>query len=131
MLTLTVDLVNHAPENKSCKEQKKRDRPSGAISLRKSSKDKRLGRARLVLCFRKHAPTIERVVDDLAHCRSLRIYVHSVARFEMSDDALSRYLERHAIELRKSARLDMIDSHKPLVQRQVCIKSHDCLNSSN
>jgi hypothetical protein len=24
----------------------------------------------------------------------------------------------------------MIDSRKPLIQRQVCIKSHDCLYSS-
>src|SRR5688572_2517551 len=88
-----------------------------------------LGRARLVLCFRKHATAVKRIVDDLAYRRSLWINVHSVARFQMSDDTLGRDVESHAVQLGKPARLDMINSHKPLIQRQVCIKSHDCLNS--
>ena len=91
----------------------------------------RLGCASLFLSFCEHATTVERVIDNLAHGRSLWIDVHSVACFEMPDDAFSRNLECHAGQLRKAPGLDMIDSHKPLVQRQVCIKSHDCLNPSN
>ena len=47
----------------------------------------------------KHATAVQRIVDDLAHCRSLWVDVHSVARFQMSDDTLCCYLERQAIEL--------------------------------
>ena len=102
----------------------------GAISLEKQPKKKRLRRAGVFLSFSKHATAIQRIVNDLAHCRSLWVDVHSVARFEVSDDTFCSYLEGEAVEFRKTARLDVIDSHKPLIQRQVCIKSHDCLHSS-
>src|SRR5687767_7416919 len=88
-----------------------------------------LSSARLVLCFREHATAVKRIVDNLAYRRSLWINVHSIARFQVSDDALGCDIESHAVQFRKPACLDMIDSHKPLIQRQVCIKSHDCLNS--
>lgn len=71
----------------------------GAISLEKQPKKKRLRRAGVFLGFSKHATAIQRIVDDLAHCRSLWVDVHSVARFQMSDDTLGRYVERQAIEL--------------------------------
>src|SRR5689334_3656605 len=86
--------------------------------------------ASVLFGFSEHATAVQRIINDLAHCRSLRIDVHSVARFEVSDDALRSYLESNAVKLRITTRLDVIDSHKPLIQRQVCIKSHDCLYSS-
>jgi len=95
--------------------QTKRDRPRGAISSRKKLRDKRLGRARLFVSFREHATTVQRVINDLAYGRGLRIDVHSVARFEMTDDAFRRNVERRPGQLREATSLDMIDSHKPLI----------------
>jgi hypothetical protein len=118
MLTLAIDLVNRVLAiDKKTKVQRANEKrsPERGDLFAKRSRDKRLGRAGLVLCFRKHATTIQRIVDDLAYCRSFRINVHPVARLEMSDDAFGRYLESHAVQLRKAARLNMIDSHKPLV----------------
>jgi hypothetical protein len=89
-----------------------------------------LSRAGMFLSLREHATAVQRIINDLANRRSFRIYIHSVARFQMSDDAFCGYLESDAVELGITSRLYMIDSHKPLIQRQVCIKSHDCLYSS-
>jgi hypothetical protein len=58
-----------------------------------------LSRAGMFLGLSKHATAIQRIVDDLAHCRSLGIDVHSVARFQVSNDAFCSYLESDAIEL--------------------------------
>jgi hypothetical protein len=130
MLTPVTDLVNRGYlREQLCQRPTKRDRPPGRSLAEKLEMD-RLRRARLVLGFREHASTVQRIVDDLAHGRSFRINVHPVASFEVSDDALSCDFESNAVQLGIPARLDMIDSHKPLIQRQVCIKSHDCLNSS-
>ena len=63
----------------------------------------------------EHATAVERIVDDLAHCRSFRINVHSVARFQVSDDALCSNLKSQAVQLRITTRLDVIDSHNPLI----------------
>ena len=81
----------------------------------KNKPEIRLRSAGVFFCFSKHATAIQCIIDDLAHCRSLGINVHSVARFQMSNDTLSSYLECQAIKLRKTTRLDVIDSHKPLI----------------
>src|SRR4051794_23727311 len=95
-------------------EQIKRDRPGGRPLL-KNSERYCLRRAGVFFSFSKHATAVQRIVDDLAHCRSFRIDIHSVARFQMSDDTFCSYLERQAIKLRKTTCLDVIDSHKPLI----------------
>src|SRR6185369_6047141 len=107
----------------------KRDRPPGAISFNRT-RDRALRSAGVFFGFSEHATAVQRIVDDLAHGRSFRINVHSVASFEVSDDTFSGYVQGDSVEFRKTARLNVIDSHKPLIQRQVCIKSHDCLHSS-
>jgi hypothetical protein len=94
--------------------QTKRDRPVGATSLKKQQRYSLRG-ACAFFGFRKHATAVKRIVNNLTHCRSLWINVHSVARFQMSDDTLGSYLERQAIKLRKTTCLDVIDSHKPLI----------------
>ena len=101
----------------------------GATSFKKDMRYS-LSRAGVFLGFSEHATAVQRIIDDLAHCRSLWIDVHSVARFEVPDDALRGYLKSNAVELRITTRLNVINSTKPLIQRQVCIKSHDCLYSS-
>src|SRR5205085_10019472 len=105
------------------------DRPRWTISF--DNRDRRiLGSACVFLGFGKHATTVQCIVNNLADGRSLRINVHSVARFQMSDNTLGYYLESDAVDFRIASRLNMIDPHKPLIQRQVCIKSHDCPHSS-
>ena len=59
----------------------------------------------MFLGFSKHATAVQRIVDDLAHCGSLWVDVHSVARFQMSDDTLGSYLERQARRFSKAAHL--------------------------
>ena len=55
--------------------------------------------ASVLFGFSEHATTVQRIINDLAHCRSLWIDVHSVARFEVPDDALCSYLESNAVKL--------------------------------
>jgi len=93
----------------------KRDRPVGATSFENKQRYSLRRAGVLLFGFRKHATTVQRIVNNLTHCRSLWIDVHSVARFQMSDDTLSRYVKRQAIKLRKTTCLDVIDSHKPLI----------------
>ena len=74
-----------------------------------------LRRARVFLGFSKHATAVQRIVNDFAHRGSLWIDVHSIARFQVSDDTLGGYLLRQTVELLKATRLNVIDSHKPLI----------------
>jgi hypothetical protein len=108
--------------------QTKRDRPRGRSLLCKRKRS--LSRAGVFLGLGEHATTVQRIVDDLAHCRSFGINIHSVAGLQVSDDALGSDLEGEPAQLGIAPRLNMIDPHKPLIQRQVCIKSHDCSHSS-
>ena len=71
--------------------------------------------ARVFLSFSEHATAVQRIINDLAHCRSFWIDVHSVARFEVSDDTFRSYLKGNTVQLRKTARLNVINSHKPLI----------------
>jgi hypothetical protein len=97
MLTPVNDLVNRGCLREQLfKDQQKEIARRGDLLLKGLAMD-RLSRAGLFLGFREHASTVQRIVDDLAHGRSLRINVHSVASFEVSDDPLSRDLERNAV----------------------------------
>src|SRR5689334_11588071 len=66
--------------------QNKKRSPAGAISFEKHERLS-LGGAGVFFGFSEHATAVERIIDDLAHCRSFRIDVHSVARFQVSNDA--------------------------------------------
>jgi len=129
---LSTELQGHTFNSVACYHVKKRKQKEIARGGRSLLIDDRrsLGGACVFLGLGKHATTVQRIVDNLADGRSFRINVHSVARFQMSDNTLGRYLECDAVEFRIASRLNMIDLHKPLIQRQVCIKSHDCLHSS-
>ena len=97
MLTPVIDLVNRGYQREQLVQRPtKRDRPPGAISLERLQME-RLRRAALVLRLRKHASTVQCIIDDLAHGRGFRIDVHSVASFEVPDDALSRNLKSNAV----------------------------------
>jgi hypothetical protein len=81
--------------------------------------------------FCENSTTVQRVIDDLAYGGCFWIYIHPVARFQMSNNSLGRDLKRNSYQLRIATRLDVIDSQEPFIQRQVCIKSHDYVKSSN
>ena len=95
------------------REQIKRDRPRGR-PLQKTREIELRG-ARVFFGLSEHATAVERIIDDLAHCRSFRINVHSVARFQVSNDALCSNVKSQAVQLRITTRLDVIDSHNPLI----------------
>jgi hypothetical protein len=95
MLTPVIDLVNRTI---GCKRTHKKRSPVGAISLERSKQIKRLRRARLVVRLREYATSVERIINDFAHCRRFGINIHSVARFQVSDDALGCDFESHAVQ---------------------------------
>jgi len=83
-----------------------------------------------VACLRENSAPVQCVVYDLTNSGGFGIDVHTVTRFEMSDDAFSGDLKRNSCQLGIASRLDMINSEQPLIQRQMCIKSHDYVKSS-
>ena len=82
-----------------CKCSKQKEIARGGDLFFGKTTDENLSRACVFLGFGVHATTVQCIVDDLAHCRSFWINVHSVARFQMPDNTLGRYLERDAIKL--------------------------------
>ena len=80
-------------------------------------------------CFGINTPTVERIVDDFSDGGNIRIDVHSIASCEMTNNPLGSYLKHRAGQLRKTPRLNVIDSLKPLSQRQALIEIHDLIFS--
>src|SRR5205807_8624631 len=78
--------------------------------------------------FSVYTTSVESIVDNLSNCRNVRIHIHAVARGEMTNDALCRNFTCGAGQFRKSPCLNMIDSLKPLSQRQALVKIHDSLS---
>jgi len=107
---------------------KKRDRPSGQSLWGIKWGAATLGSS--IACFRENSAAVQCVVDDLTNSGGFGIDVHTVTRFEMSDNAFGGNLKRNSCQLGIASRLDMINSQQPLIQRQMCIKSHDCVKSS-
>ena len=85
----------------------------------------RLSCARNFRGFSVYTPAVERVVNNLTHRRNIRVHIHTIARGKMSQDTLSGNLQHRAGKLRKAPRLDVIESLKPLSQRQALVKIHD------
>ena len=83
-----------------------------------------------VACLRENSTAVQCVVYDLTNSGGFGIDVHTVTRFEMSDNAFCGDLKRNSRQLGIASRLDMINSQQPLIQRQMCIKSHDYVKSS-
>ena len=83
-----------------------------------------------IACLRENSSSVQCVVYDLTNSGGFGIDVHAVTRFEMSDDAFCGDLKRNSCQLGIASRLDMINSQQPLIQRQMCIKSHDYVKSS-
>ena len=73
-------------------------------------------------------PAIQRVVDDLADGRNVRIHVHPVASGQMTMDAFGSDFACGSGQFRKPPGLNMVNSLEPLSQRQALVKIHDSLS---
>ena len=81
-------------------------------------------------CFGEHAAAVKCVVYDLSNGGRFWINIHPVTGAQMSNNPFGRYVQSYSSKLRITTRLNMVNSKKPLIQRQVRIKSHDCVHSS-
>ncbi|GEM_PF-5350347 len=75
-----------------------------------------------------NASSVEGIVNNLSNSRNIRINVHAITRGKVTNDAFRCDLARGTGQLRKSPRLNMINSLKPLSQRQALVKIHDSLS---
>jgi len=69
----------------------------------------------LFAAFSKHTTSVQGIVNDLADGRRFWINVHSVARFEMSNDSFRSDFQSKATQFGIASCLDMIDSKQPLI----------------
>src|SRR6202022_2677256 len=89
-----------------------------------------LGGARLTLCrFGKNSAAVESVINYFANRGSVRIYVHSVTGAQMPHNTPRRNPHSPPRQLRIPTRLNVINSKKPLIKRQMFAKSHDLFHS--
>jgi hypothetical protein len=86
------------------------------------------GRLSLALCSARDfrglgidTTSVESVVNNLSHGRNVRVNIHSITRGKMPNDSFGGYLICGTGQLRKASCLDMIDSLKPLSQRQAFV----------
>jgi len=78
--------------------------------------------------FGINATPVESVINDLSHSGNVRIYIHPIARCEVADDTLSGDFAGCASQFRKPPCLNVINSLKPLSQRQAFVQIHDLLS---
>jgi len=82
------------------------------------------GRAAVVAGFSENAAAIQSVINDLSDGGSIRINVHPITCSQVTQDTLSGDGERRPAQLRVAACLYVVNSLKPLIQRQMPVKSH-------
>jgi hypothetical protein len=82
----------------------------------------------LVLCssrdfrgFGIDTASVEGIVNNLPHGRNVRVNIHSITRGQMPNNTLGGDFICRTGKLGKASRLDMIDSLKPLSQRQALV----------
>src|ERR1700730_8398336 len=87
-----------------------------------------LGSCKLLLCgardfrgFGIDTPSVESVINNLSHGRDVRVNIHSITRGKMPNNSLGGDFICRTGQLRKASCLDMIDSLKPLSQRQALV----------
>jgi hypothetical protein len=106
------------------KEKRGRPRPGRPLTQHGNSQTVLRG-ARDFRGFGVHTPAVERVIDNLANGGDIRIHIHAITRRQVPNNTFSGNLQNGAGELRKAPCLNMIQSLKPLSQRQSFIKIHD------
>jgi len=88
----------------------------------------RIGRLQLGLCgardfrgFGIDTASVESVINNLSHSRNVGVNIHSITRGQMPNDSFGGNFICRSSKLRKASCLDMIDSLKPLSQRQALV----------
>src|SRR5215471_1225069 len=103
--------------------QEKRGRPGSGRPLARSETLKSYLRgSRNLGGLGIHPSAVERVINNLANSGDVRIHIHTITRRQMPNDTFGRNFQNSAGELRKAPCLNMIESLKPLSQRQSFIK---------
>ncbi len=75
--------------------------------------------------FSENPTTIQGVIDNFSDSRNIGVYIHSVAGTEMTQDTFSCNLHRRARQLGETPSLDVVNSLKPISERQVHVEIHD------
>jgi hypothetical protein len=83
-----------------------------------------LSRARDFGSFSVDTSSVESVVNDLSNGRNVRVNVHPIASGQVTDNTFGGDFHGRTGQLRKAARLDVINSLEPLSQRQALVKIH-------
>jgi len=84
-----------------------------------------LGCASYFSGFSENSTTIQGVIDNFPDSRNIGVYIHSVASTEMAQNAFRCNLHCRARQLGKTPSLDMVNSLKPISERQVHVEIHD------
>jgi hypothetical protein len=71
-----------------------------------------------------HAPAVESVVNYFTDRGNVRINIHPITGREMTNNSLGGDFQNGTGQLGKTPRLNVVDSLKPLSQRQALIKIH-------
>jgi len=79
--------------------------------------------------FRIDTPTVESIIDNLSYGRNVWVDVHAITSSEVTKNALGGNFQHGTGKLRKAPSLYVINSLKPLNQRQTLVKIHDSLLS--
>jgi hypothetical protein len=80
--------------------------------------------------FREYSTAVQRIINDFSHSRRVGIYIHPVTGTQVPDNALCRNVQSNPAQLRITPSLNVVNFQNPLIERQVSIKSHDCVFSS-
>src|SRR4051812_3903486 len=83
-----------------------------------------LGCAAVVAGFSENAAAIQSVINDLSDGRGVWINIHPITCPQVTQNPLSRYGQGCPTQFRVAACLDMVNSLKPLFERQMPVKSH-------
>jgi hypothetical protein len=73
--------------------------------------------SRMFGALRVYTPAVQGVVNNLTHCRGVRIYIHPVASSQVTQNPFRRDLHSQSGQLRIPARLNMINSLNALIER--------------
>jgi hypothetical protein len=93
--------------------------PAACFSLEDYSLS--LSSARDFRSFGIDTTSVESVINNLSHGRNVRVNIHSITRGKMPNDSFGGDFICRTGQLRKASCLDMIDSLKPLSQRQALV----------
>src|SRR6185295_8350478 len=121
---LSMDLL---AADKSALKNKEAAQKTGGLALSCGLVDCKLRSARDFGSLGVDAPAVESIVDNFSDCGNIRIHIHPITGREMTNYSLGSNFQYGTGQLRKTPCLNMVDSLKPLSQRQALVKIHDSI----